>query len=96
MTPEEELEPALAKLRSENDMLPFLEELIPAETAVFCRMPFEMADILASSPDFRPPASGSPPLWWQLEGEHGGQATIIVARPSSDGELWMLAPKRQG
>lgn len=94
MTAEEELTPALTKLRLTHDMLPFLEQQIPAAEAAFRRMPDEMVDVLATSPDFLPPAPGSPPVWLQLEGEEGSNAVIIVARPMADGELWIIAPTK--
>lgn len=91
MTAEEELAPALAKLRLMHDMLPFLEQNIPAAEAVFRRMPDEMVDVLATSPDFLPPQPGSPPVWLQLESEVSSNSVIIVARSKTDGELWVIA-----
>lgn len=93
MTAEEELAPALAELTQTHDVLPFLEQQIPAPEAVFRRMPDEMVDVLLSSPDFRPPERGGAPVWLQLEAEGGGHAVVIVARPEADGELWVVAPR---
>lgn len=92
MTAEEELAPVLAELRSRHDVLPFMDRQIAAADAVFRPLPDEMVDVIAGSPDFRPPAPGSPPVWLQLEGEGGGHAVLIVARPQADGELWVVAP----
>ena len=89
---EQELEPWLAKLRESYDVLPFLEAVIPASTAVFRRLPDEMVDIVVASPDFTVPGRGTGPVWLQLE-TGGGTATIIVARPAADGELWVIAPE---
>ena len=94
MTAEEELAPALEDLRRANDVLPFLEQQIPCAEAVFRRIPDEMVDVLATSPDFRPPERGAAPVWLQLEGEGGSNAVVIVARPEADGELWVIAPAK--
>jgi len=82
----------LAELRRTHDVLPYLEQQIPASEAKFCRLPDEMVDVLATSPDFRPPAIGCGPVWLHLEVEEGSNAVLIVARPSADGELWVIAP----
>ena len=95
MTAEEELAPALALLKRTHDVLPFLEQQIEASEAEFYRMPDEMVDVLSTSPDFRPPASGGRPVWLQLEADGGGNAVVIVARPIADGELWVIAPRRK-
>ncbi|MGY6550477.1 MAG: hypothetical protein ACXIT4_01140 [Erythrobacter sp.] len=94
MTAEEELAQAFAELRRKHDVLPFLEQQIPADEAEFRRIPDEMVDVLATSPDFRPPASGAVPVWLQLETEEGRHAVVIVARPRADGELWVIAPAK--
>lgn len=94
MTAEEELAPALAELRRTHDVLPFLTQQIPAAQAAFRKMPDEMVDLLATSPDFRPPARGSAPVWLQLEAEGGSNAVVIVARPVADGELWVIASRK--
>ena len=97
MTAEQELAPALAELQRSHDVLPFLERQIPAGEAAWKRMPDDMVDLLAASPDFRPPEAGGAPVWLQLEGEGGGNGVVIVARPRTDGELWVIAPaKRSG
>lgn len=94
MTTEEELVPALAKLRRMHDVLPFMAQQIAASEAEFRRMPDEMVDVLATSPDFRPPAAVSAPVWLQLEADGGRHGVVIVARPAADGELWVIAPRR--
>lgn len=96
MTAEEELAPALAGLQRTHDVLPFLEQQVPAADAVFRRMPDEMVDLIASSPDFRPPERGGGPVWLQLEADGGGHAVVIVARTTADGELWVVAPRKGG
>jgi hypothetical protein len=58
MTAEEELAQVLARLRGEHDVLPFLGEQLNSTAATFRRLPDEMVDPLATSPDFRPPESG--------------------------------------
>ncbi len=83
-------------LRRTHDVLPFLERQISAAEAIFRRLPDEMADILAGSPDFRPPERGSGAVWVQLEGEGGGAAELVIARPRADGELWVIAPAGNG
>lgn len=93
MTAEDELAPALAELRRSYDILPFLGQQIPAADAEFRRMPDEMVDLLATSPDFSPPARGSAPVWLQLDADNGSHAVVIVARPEADGELWVLCPR---
>jgi len=96
MTAEEELAPALAELQRAYDVLPFLGRQIPADRMAFRRLPDEMVDLLAASPDFRPPEIGGGPVWLQLETDEGGSAVVIVARPRADGELWVVAPERFG
>lgn len=91
MTAEDELASALADLQRTHDVLPFLGQQIPSSAAAWRRMPDEMVDVLATSPDFRPPKQGDPPVWLQLEAEGGGNAVVIVARPEADGELWLIA-----
>ena len=87
MMAEEELVPILEELRRTHDVLPFLEDMIAAGEAAFRPLPFEMADLITSSPDFRAPERGGPPVWLQLEAEGGRHAVVIVARPRADGEL---------
>jgi hypothetical protein len=41
-------------------------------------MPDEMADVLSTSLDFRPPQKGGLPASLQLEAEGGGNAVVIV------------------
>lgn len=94
MTPEEELAPLLRQLQSTYDVLPFLEHQVPAKDAAFQRLPDEMVDLLATSPDFYPQSSGTGPVWLQLESDCGSSAVVIVARPKVDGELWIIAPRR--
>ena len=91
MTPEQELEPLMAQLRRTHDMLPFLERQLSAGEARFRPLPDEMADLLAASPDFRPPERGSGPVWFQLVAEDNHAAELVLAR-TSDGELWVIAP----
>ena len=79
-------------LQRTHDVLPFLEQQVPSKDAVFRRLPDEMVDLLATSPDFQPPLSGTGPVWLQLESENGSAAVVIVARPKADGELWVVAP----
>lgn len=93
MTAEEELAPSLTTLQRTHDVLPFLAMQVPAAKAAWRRMPDDMVDLIASSADFRPPSPGGPPVWLQLEGESGGHAVVIVARPVADGELWVIAPR---
>ena len=93
MTAEEELAPILAELRRTHDVLPFLKQQIPASEVEFRRLPDEMVDLLAASSDFRPPALGAAPVWLQLETEERSHAVRIVARPRSDGELWVVAQR---
>lgn len=96
MTAEDELAPALAELRRAYDVLPFLGQQVPAADAVFRRMPDEMVDLLATSPDFFPPVRGSAPVWLQIEADDGSHAVVIVVRPEADGELWVVAPRSSG
>ena len=95
MTGEEELAPALADLERVHDVLPFLDRQLPIGEVAWKRMPDDMVDLLATSPDFRPPEAGGRPVWLQLEGEGGGNGVVIVARPRADGELWVVAPARR-
>lgn len=90
--PEQELERHLLGLRERYDVLPFLGTEIPASTAVFRRLPDAMVDIVIASPDFVVPECGTDPVWLQLESKDKS-ATIIVARPVADGELWVIAPE---
>ena len=92
MTAEEELAPVLSQLRREYDVLPFLGQQLGAAEAAFRRLPDKMVDQLATSPDFRPPELGGPPVWLQLEAVGGASGVLIVVRPRADGELWAIAP----
>lgn len=91
----DELGPVLRKLQSEHDVLPFMEEMLPAGDVWFVPMPEAMVDLIAQSSDFTPPERGGPPVWLNLAGEQGAQMCLIVARPKADGELWVLAPARR-
>jgi hypothetical protein len=71
-------------------------EQIPAAEAVFRRMPDEMIDVLATSPDSTPPRKGGAPVWLQVEAEGGGLGVVIVACPAADDELWVIAPAERG
>lgn len=92
MTAEDELAPVLSQLRREYDMLPFLGQQLVAAEAAFRRLPDEMVDQLVTSPDFRPPVVGGPPVWLQLEAEGAAAGVLIVVRPHADGELWAITP----
>lgn len=94
MTAEEELEPLLAELRRTHDVLPFMQDQIPADEAAWRPMPDEMVDVMSTSQDFRAPERGGLPVWLQLEGPQGDGAVLIVATPLADGELWVIARKR--
>ena len=91
MTAKEELEPLLAELRATHDVLPFMEDQIPADEAAWRPMPDEMVDVISTSQDFRAPERGGPPVWLQLSGPGGENAVMIVATPLADGELWVIA-----
>lgn len=91
MTAEEELAPALERLRQCHDVLPFLDQQIPAGKAAFRPLPDEMVDLIASSPDFRAPQRGGEPVWLQLEADGDHHGVVIVVRPQADGELWVVA-----
>lgn len=93
MTAEEALAPILARLRSTHDVLPFLERHIPAGGAEFRSMPEEMVELIASSEDFLPPPRCGGPVWIQFESEGTRRVELIIARPSFDGELWVIAPQ---
>lgn len=93
MTAEEELAPVLSQLRREYDVLPFLGQQLGAAEAAFRRLPDEMVDQLATSPDFRARELGGPPVWLQLEAEGGASEVLIVVRPRADGELWAITPE---
>ena len=96
MTAEEKIAPVLAELQRTHDVLPFLEQQVPASETVFRHMPDEMVDLIASSTDFGPPERGGAPVWLQLEAEGDRRAVVIVARPAADGELWLVAPQVAG
>ena len=84
--------PLLARLRSTQDMLPFLDRQISAREAVFRPLPDDLADLIAASPDFVPPGPGGEPVWLQLAAEGDRAAEFVVVRPATDGELWVIAP----
>ena len=96
MTAEDELAPVLAELRRQYEILPFLDRMLLASEAVFRRLPEEMVDLIAASPDFSLPKRGTPPVWIQIAGEGDAALEVIVARPKVDGELWVIAPPEVG
>ena len=89
-----ELAPMLEQLQRGHDVVPFMDQMISSAQAAFHPMPEGMVDIIAANPDFRLPARGSGPVWLDLVNEDGSIMRLIVVRPASDGELWVLAPAR--
>lgn len=87
--------PALRKLQSEHDVLPYMEELLPAYDLWFVPMPDSMVDLISLTSEFTSPTRGGPPVWLSLAGEDGAQRYLIIIRPNADGELWVLAPARK-
>jgi len=87
----EELAPALKRLRSRHDVLPFMTGMIPASKAAFVPMPDPMVDVIAGNSDFRVPVRGGEPVWLEMIDEDGRVFQLIVARPAADGELWVIA-----
>lgn len=89
-----ELMPALRKLQSEHDVLPYMEKLLPACDLWFVPMPDSMVDLIAKTSEFTTPVRGGAPVWLSLAGEEGSQMYLIIIRPNADGQLWVLAPAR--
>lgn len=87
-----ELEPILEQLQRDHDVLPFLGRDLPACDMWFVQMPDSMVDSIVQMEDFSLPVRGGPPVWLEIEDDHGDEARLIVIRPRSDGELWVLVP----
>lgn len=87
---EEELDPVMARLRAEHDVLPFMQQMGPANEMSLRPLPAEMEAILQRSGDFQTPAPGSGPVWLQI-GAGNDAAELVIYRARS-GVLYVASP----
>lgn len=88
-----ELAAVLHRLRSEHDVLPFLQELHPASGTSLSPLPDAMMDQLRTSPDFASIRPGEP-VWISLAAPPDASAEIVLYRAEADGRHYIIAPAR--
>lgn len=89
-----ELVAVLHRLRCEHDVLPFLQELLPASGARLSLLPSAMMDQLKSSPDFASIRPGEP-VWISLAAPADESAEIVLYRAEADGRHYIVSPERK-
>lgn len=88
-----ELGAALKRLRSEHDVLPFLEELLPSGAVKLALLPDAMMKQLRTSPDFASIRPGEP-VWISLAAPPDAAAELILYRAEADGRYHVVALER--
>ena len=86
------LKSLLATVRRRHELVPFMQEMHPAQAMEFKPLPDEMLAQLRSSPDFEEPEIGAPVLL-MLEADHASGGLMIVRVPGSE-TVFVLAPIR--
>lgn len=87
----QELDAVMATLRSGHEILPFMQRWLPSGEATLRPLPADMETVLAGSPDWCAPRSGSLPVWNQIESDDVA-AELIIYRAASDDALYVVAP----
>lgn len=83
-----ELDAVLRRLRSEHDVLPFMQEMLPADST---RLPDAMMEQLRTSPDLRSIRPGEP-VWISLAAPPDAAAEIVLYRAEANGGHYIIAP----
>lgn len=87
-----ELGAVLRRLQREHDVLPFMQELLPAVSTRLAPLPEAMLEQLRTSPDLRSVRPGEP-VWISLAAPPDAAAEIVLYRAEADGRHYIIAPK---
>jgi len=88
---EAELEKIMERLRTDYEVLPFLDRLLGSSELTLKPLPDDMHDIARRSVDWMEPAPGVGPVWVELAAGND-VAEIIVYRALFDKVLYIVAP----
>jgi hypothetical protein len=88
---DEELGEVLARLRSQNDVLPFMARLLSAAAARMAPLPADMEAALRESQDYEPIRIGEASCRLQIASGND-HAELMVYRAKADGALYVVAP----
>lgn len=86
-----ELGAVLRRLQSEHDVLPFMQEMLPAATTRLAPLPETMMTQLRTSPDLESIRPGEP-VWISLSAPPDVAAEIVLYRAEADGQHYIIAP----
>lgn len=95
MTDESELNNVAGHLRATHDVLPFMTGLHSVSGMELQPMPEEMRALLEASPDYRSIDPGAGPVWLQIASGNEA-AELVLYRTRGSGELYVMAPSRDG
>lgn len=87
-----ELNAVLRRLQSEHDVLPFLQEMLPAAGTRLAPLPDAMMEQLRTSPDLRSIRPGEP-VWISLAAPPDAAAEIVLYRAEANGGHYIIAPE---
>jgi len=88
-----ELGAVLRRLQSEYDVLPFMQEMLPAANTLLAPLPDAMMAQLRTSPDLEGIRPGEP-VWISLAAPPDAAAEIVLYRAEPDGRHYIVAPAR--
>ena len=86
-----ELDAVLRRLRSEHDVLPFMQEMLPTDSTRLAPLPDAMMEQLRTSPDLRSIRPGEP-VWISLAAPPDAAAEIVLYRAEANGSHYIIAP----
>lgn len=88
-----ELDRVLRRLQSEHDVLPFMQEMLPAASTRLAPLPDAMMVQLRTSPDLQSVRPGEP-VWISLAAPPDAAAEIVLYRAEANGGHYIIAPAR--
>lgn len=86
-----ELDTVLRRLQSEHDVLPFMQEMLPAASTRLAPLPDAMMEQLRTSPDLGSIRPGEP-VWISLAAPPDAAAEIVLYRAEANGCHYIIAP----
>lgn len=87
-----ELTALLDRLKCQHDVLPFLDQMLPASEVSLAPLPASMLDQLRTSPDFKSICPGEP-VWLSLAGPDNMAAELVIYRAEANGYHYVVAPQ---
>lgn len=86
------LDSALAIVKQQHEVVPFMQEYHPVYAMEFRPLPDRMLAVLRSSPDYQDPEMGKP-VMLMLEADHASGGLVVV-RVSGVETMFVLAPRK--